>query len=98
MAVGWTGGAVRPGGRGQGCGQGRVVGGAFKVNKNLVGGEKGRSSRLGFPEAGTCRACMCVHSLAGGGQIGKGLKCCLERCEKERPSPCWDPGSPSAPV
>lgn len=96
MGVGWTGGAVRPGGRGQGCGQGRVVGGAFKVNKNLVGGEKGRSSRLGFPEAGTYRACMCTTWLAGD-RLGKALSAAW-RGEEERPSPHWDPGSPSAPV
>lgn len=57
---------------GAGGGHGRVRGGAFKVNKNLAGGEKGRSSRLGFPEVGLHRAGM-YTTWPAGHRLGKVL-------------------------
>lgn len=66
---GWQVGSILQGLR-TGLGGHRRVGGAFEVIKNLVGGEKGRFSRLGVPELGMYRACVCTARLAGD-RLGK---------------------------
>lgn len=61
------------------------------------GWREGQVFQVGGSRAGNVQG-MCVHSSAGGGQIGEGLQCCLKRCQEEQWSLRWNPSCPSASV
>lgn len=66
-----------------GLGGHRRVSGAFEVNRNLVAGEKGRFSRLGFPEGEMYPACMCTAWPAGD-RLGKVLSAAWRGVRRSR--------------
>lgn len=77
------------------------VGGALEVNKNHMGGEKGRISRVRFPggnrpHGGNCTGHVCGQ-LGWWGHTGEGLQCRLERGREEQWS-SLDPSDPGASV